>query len=321
MNLYASYKQKWNMGMLLLAAASPLLFSSCIKDDEFPSPVESTIYMPQAYAERASLSLFKLDSAQEITFGAAYAGFNSASENIQATFQLDTNLIATYNSSNNTAYVAFPSDAYTISGFTTQIPAGATSSDPLTISVLTNKLTVGVRYMLPIKMVSVSTGNLDSALSVAYFRIDSLTQRERDITNQATLSVSDENSGGASAGEGSPKLIDNDYNSKFLSFDYNPAFWFQLKYNSAQTINAYTFTSGNDAPERDPKTWTFEGSNDGSSWTVLDTQTDYSFTGRNVTVRFPLENTTAYTYYRANVTSNGGSSLFQMSEWRVIQFY
>ena len=31
-------------------------------------------------------------------------------------------------------------------------------------------------------------------------------------------------------------------------------------------------------------------------------------------------NTATYTYYRLNITANGGSSLFQMAEWRVINY-
>ncbi|KAI3943365.1 hypothetical protein MKW92_037759 [Papaver armeniacum] len=46
-------------------------------------------------------------------------------------------------------------------------------------------------------------------------------------------------------------------------------------------IEAYEFTSANDAPERDPMDWVFEGSNDeGSSWHVLDKQNSQFFEKR-----------------------------------------
>lgn len=316
-----TFKNKIKLQGLLFIFLNTCLYTACIKDEKFTSTNEGTIYMPQAYGDKASLELFKLDSAQDITFGAAYGGLKAAGGDIAATFIVDTTLIAEYNASHASSYVVFPTDAYTISGLTATIKSGKTSSDALTIAVLTNKLDVSTKYMLPIKMTSVVGGNLDTSLSVAYFRIDALTQRERDITGTGVISVSDENSGGSGAGEGSPKLVDNDLGTKFLTFDYNADFWYQLKFGAAQIISAYTFTSANDAPERDPKNWTLEGSNDGTAWDVLDTHTDETFQDRTFTRRFEIPNTTAYTYYRVNVTENGGSSLFQMAEWRMIQYY
>lgn len=48
-----------------------------------------------------------------------------------------------------------------------------------------------------------------------------------------------------------------------------------------------------------PKNWTLEGSNDGLGWTVLDTQINYTFTGND---HFTFSNSTAYGYYRWNIT-------------------
>jgi len=46
-------------------------------------------------------------------------------------------------------------------------------------------------------------------------------------------------------------------------------------------VNAYTVTSANDEPGRDPKSWQLEGSNDeGATWTAVDTQTDQTFANR-----------------------------------------
>lgn len=50
-----------------------------------------------------------------------------------------------------------------------------------------------------------------------------------------------------------------------------------------------------------PTTWTFQGSNDGSVYTTLDTVTAFSITGGNY-VSGVLANTTSYTYYRINIT-------------------
>src|SRR5690606_11950840 len=141
----------------------------------------------------------------------------------------------------------------------------------------------------------------------------------RDVTEFGNLSVSRDNNGGAEAGEGSLKLTDNNVNTKFLQFDYAGDLWFQLEYFQPQVIGAYTFTSANDASQRDPKNWTLQASNDGEDWVVLDTQTDQVFEDRFMTRIFTIDNTDAYLFYRVYVTSVGSGGLFQLAEWRVLQ--
>jgi hypothetical protein len=138
-----------------------------------------------------------------------------------------------------------------------------------------------------------------------------------DVTAQGALSVSIENTGGPDASEGSIKVTDGDTGTKFLIFTYDPTFWIQLKFKAAQHITSYTLTSANDSPSRDPKSWNLAGSNDGSAWTVLDTRTNETFADRETTNNYTFTNDKTYTYYRLNITANGGSALFQMAEWRV----
>ncbi len=140
-----------------------------------------------------------------------------------------------------------------------------------------------------------------------------------DVTSKGTLSVSQENGGGPNAGEGSPKLVDGDLNSKYLS-EYKQPFWMTLEFEEAPVINVYRLTSGNDAPGRDPRDWQILASIDGENWELLDERNGETFSGRNQTREFYFSNTTEYKYYRLDVTSNNGSSLFQMSEWSVYVF-
>jgi hypothetical protein len=52
---------------------------------------------------------------------------------------------------------------------------------------------------------------------------------------------------------------------------------------NAFTFDGYTFSTANDSPDRDPSGWTLYGSNDGSTWTTLDTQSGIVCTNtRNV---------------------------------------
>ena len=136
---------------------------------------------------------------------------------------------------------------------------------------------------------------------------------------EKSTSVSNENGGGAAGGEGSPKVVDGDLTTRYLN-NYVNTMWIQLQFFTPIALGAYTITSGGDASGRDPKTWNILGSNDGTTWTVVDSRTNYFFASSRQTVRFETSAPVPYNYYRMNVTANNDSSLFQMSEIRLIQY-
>ena len=138
-----------------------------------------------------------------------------------------------------------------------------------------------------------------------------------NITDQAEISVNRENNGGPEAGEGSPKLVDGDTGTKFLS-DYRQPYTMTLTFDEPLEISFYQLTSANDAPSRDPKDWEIQGSMDGVKWDVLDIRQEEVFEERNMTREFFFDNATAYLHYRFDVINNNGSSLFQMSEWALL---
>ncbi|MFE6075799.1 discoidin domain-containing protein [Paenibacillus sp. NPDC057886] len=55
-----------------------------------------------------------------------------------------------------------------------------------------------------------------------------------------------------------------------------------------------------------PKDWTFEGSEDGLTWIVLDTQTNQSWSTTNTDKEYIINNFNPYIMYRLNWTSNNG---------------
>lgn len=141
----------------------------------------------------------------------------------------------------------------------------------------------------------------------------------RDVTGNGILTVSRDNDGGKFAGEGSLKLTDNDTQTKFLQFNFVGDLWWQLDFYDPVILGAYTFTSGNDAPERDPKNWKLEGSMDEVSWTLLDERNDEEFESRFLTKTYTFNNSNAYRYYRLSVTAVVNSGLFQLGEFRILQ--
>src|SRR5690606_36478566 len=105
-------------------------------------------------------------------------------------------------------------------------------------------------------------------------------------------------------------------------YDQNPgSLWFhsgksgRLQYDlgagNAQAIKRYTVCIATvNIPPRDPKDWQFEGSDDGTTWTTLDSQSGQAFANRMQLNTYNLRNTTDYRYYRLNVTANNGDSTF-----------
>ncbi|MEV6864898.1 GH92 family glycosyl hydrolase [Streptosporangium subroseum] len=116
-------------------------------------------------------------------------------------------------------------------------------------------------------------------------------------------------------GETAVKLKDDDPSTKWLAF--NPTGWVTYQLDKPAAVAKYSLTSAGDAPGRDPKDFTVQGSNDGGTWTDLDRRTGVSFGGRFATNVYSFTNTTAYAYYRLNVTANSGDPLIQLAEWNI----
>jgi molybdopterin-binding protein len=91
-----------------------------------------------------------------------------------------------------------------------------------------------------------------------------------------------------------------------------------IKYvtGSGNIVQSYTVQGpvvsgdGGANASRSPKTWTMEGSNDGSSWTTLDTRSNETAWGTGETRTYPVSNSTSYTQYRLNITANNGDGSF-----------
>ncbi len=305
----------WATGMVLLA---------CNKPKDIVLENEGTLYMATAFEEKAKFTLFLADTAQYVSFGAAYSGLGFPSSDIPVTFTVQQALVSSFNLENGTDYELLPQASYTIDALTSVIRAGKTTSEPLTLSIMTNVLDRSKKYMLPIKLENVSGGKMSEDMSITYFRLEGIVRRETDITDLANLSVAKDNNGGPGHGEGSPKLVDGSVDTKFLVNSFPEDFWIQLAFGEGKIVNAYTMSSANDAQGRDPKTWRFMGSNDGTNWTLLDTRVDEVFPLRKQTVFYEFENSQAFRFYRLYIDalySNPIGSLYQQAEFRLITFY
>ena len=131
--------------------------------------------------------------------------------------------------------------------------------------------------------------------------------------------------GAKPGGEGLDKVYDN-INTTKLYLPIGKGEWIRYQMPAPAMASHYIIVSGNDAPERDPSSWTFEGSKDGYVWDVLDRKTNvtaWQATERNIPRTFTLVPavTTPYVYYRLFMTENANTDVnnrvIQLSELRV----
>lgn len=121
--------------------------------------------------------------------------------------------------------------------------------------------------------------------------------------------------GTASASEGVARSVDGSSGTKWCIDGPGALVLWQAELPQAAVVAAYTLTSANDVPARDPQQWTFAGSNDGAAWTPLDTRSlPAPFESRAQAKAFSFANTTAYRFYRFAFVPKSGVSHFQVAE-------
>jgi hypothetical protein len=102
-----------------------------------------------------------------------------------------------------------------------------------------------------------------------------------------------------------------------------PTQWVRMQNPTpALPLDSYRIVARSGDVTGSPKDWTFEGSNDGSSWTTIDTITNQTGWTANLERTYTPSNVvTAYTYYRMNITATqgGGAAWPSMAEWRGFQ--
>jgi len=127
------------------------------------------------------------------------------------------------------------------------------------------------------------------------------------------------NGAGSPDGEKIPNLIDNDYNTKYLVRAIDS--WAEIGLDTYTKVTGYTIVSANDAPERDPKSWLFQGWNANSEeWETIHSVPDNPmWLNRLMPLSWIFENNKTYKKYRLHITEiNGDSqSLMQIAELQI----
>ncbi|MCO7125833.1 GH92 family glycosyl hydrolase [Sporolactobacillus shoreicorticis] len=133
-----------------------------------------------------------------------------------------------------------------------------------------------------------------------------------DLTDKASINRQSE--------EGSlTSLVDSNLQTSVKFNKEHPSVIFHFKTENRR-IKMYTLTSSNGRDSSDPENWTMWGSNDGTTWDLLDTRTNQKFKWRSMTRAFSIKNPKAYSYYRINVTKNSNSHPLSISELQLLGY-
>lgn len=257
-------------------------------------------------------------SSSGLTFpiGISLASFPGSAFSVEVSTSTDTiaQLIQQNILPENT--VALKPSEYTITN-QVQIPSNEKSAGlELTVpwTVISENLDKKLAVVVELTSSTLHVINPEKKFTVLV--IDSENVVEIDVTDQGELSASRDNDGNEN--ERAIKLVDGDYNSKFLIGSFSEV-ELSMVFDTPQKIGAYTFTSGGDAQERDPNEWALYGSTDGQDWIPIDSRSNEVFADRTQTRRFNIDLPESYTHFRLHITGNVGSDLFQLAEWRMIR--
>ncbi|RPI01413.1 MAG: T9SS C-terminal target domain-containing protein [Calditrichaeota bacterium] len=136
-----------------------------------------------------------------------------------------------------------------------------------------------------------------------------------DITDALGTIVAQYND--SPSGEEIDKLIDNNLNTKYLTF--HESSWIEYRHPQPVVTNGYGIISANDAPNRDPRNWQFQAWDDGASkWITLHTvANEQMWTERLARKIFSFNNSEPYSRYRLNISALNGDDRMQMAELEI----
>ncbi len=141
---------------------------------------------------------------------------------------------------------------------------------------------------------------------------------QSDITQPGdTIVASSDNSPGS---EGVANAIDGQP-TKYLNFDITDTGFTVTPSIGLTIVSGLTLQSANDAPERDPASYRLEGSNDGTTFTLISEGDVPAFTERFETVSISFENSAVYGQYRLTfptVANGDAANSMQIAEVELI---
>lgn len=88
---------------------------------------------------------------------------------------------------------------------------------------------------------------------------------------------------------------------------------FHFNDNVSWVLTEYSIISGTVSTDRDPQSWELQGSQDGETWTAIDSRNQQNFVGRRWAKTYRVQLTEGYNRYRLNFSS-GNDQTLEISE-------
>jgi len=130
-----------------------------------------------------------------------------------------------------------------------------------------------------------------------------------------TVSATFERSGGYYAWE----AFDNDYNNEWDTWNNGEVHNLTMVYDAAQTVARISIGKEPNGINYLPQSFTFEGSNDGSTWVTLLTVTGFTAYSVGVQQTFDLTTTGSYTQYRLACTDSVSSTYIAIGKFECFE--
>ena len=139
-----------------------------------------------------------------------------------------------------------------------------------------------------------------------------------DLTGSGTASASSSYSGNPASG-----AFNGGGGSGWGNTNTMPS-WLEYDFGSGTVISFYSLYRSSSQPggwgsnNYSPQNWTFQGSNDNSTWTTLDTETGQQISYNASAAIFGFSNSTAYRYYRIYITTAVSGTYVNITQMRMM---
>lgn len=284
------------------------LVTSC-KQELIENPEQYTrIYMPQAVDYPKAVDLIMRDTAQFITFGAAVGGVSDLKNNVDVSFKAKPELVAEFNSKNNTNYAVLPEGSYELSTTQATLQSGQLNTRGLRVKL---KTIGGIEplkdYMIAISIDQASSQILvNDSLRTTFFKIKGIYE-DFDSSKWKLLSFTSDESPNIAANviDGKTNTI---WHTQWKAAKPAHPHTIVVDMNEVKSLHGFNFWPAVNTTTGNPRDLTIELSNDGANWQNAGSFTNLSNTFAKQPVY--LNAMMQARYFKITITASTGATHF-----------